>query len=190
MTVVRFRSAAGAAMLVTVVLVSGCGGGTPNVQQGTAAADKIRDAVASTFWQLDNAVDGEELSTGGIGRFAACTGPNAVTYGILSSLEAAHSTQDLTRFTSTLLSGFSSAGWRLSATGTADYAAKQNSITVRLHVFQVSNDPASSLTVQGGCVDAGSAAKQIVTNHSGGLGDQYEQNSASVRPVPATFPTP
>lgn len=179
---------AGAALMAALALAaSGCGG--PDAQQGKAAASKARTEVAGTFWKLNNATDSKDLKTDATGRFAACQG-TGVAYGILASVQAGRDSTKLGAFTSALLSDYRGAGWHLRASGSQNYSATRNGVTVRLRVFGAT-DPASSLTIQSGCIDAGSAASQIVANYRDGSPDYYYQSQAAARPVPSAFvPSP
>ncbi len=181
-----------AAILLASALASACGGSSTGTQQGTAAADKIRQDVAAAFWQLDDSLGRTVLSTGGLGGFGGCSGsPDSLAYGITAAMQtSANSQQDLAEFTMSILPGFAAAGWPLTHTSDDNYSAKRSGLTVSLHVFSESSGPGASLTVQSGCVDVGSAAQTILSHYSGDQSDQYPQSEASAKPVPTTFPTP
>ena len=196
------RTAAAGAVLLASSLAVACSsaagtstaGGSPAAgSQGTAVANQARQRVAVAFWQLDGSLGHGIESTGGLGRFAACTNQAAgrMVYGIEAAVQPAGSTKPgLAAFTASLLHGFAATGWRLRQAGAGSYAASGSGLSVQLRVFSDSGGPGGSLTVQSGCVNAGSAAHQILADYGGDQTDQYPQGDVSARPVPTTFPTP
>lgn len=202
MRIPRRTAAAGAVLLACAGLAVACGSaaGTGTQasspaagSQGTAAANQARQRAAAAFWRLDGSLGPRIQSTGGLGRFAACTSQasDQVVYGIQAAVQPAGSTRPgLSAFTASLLHGFATAGWRLRQAGAGSYAASGGGLSVQLRVFSDSGGPGGSLTVQSGCVNAGGAAHQILADYGGDQSDQYPQGDVSARPVPTTFPAP
>jgi len=157
---------------------------------GTAAADQARQQVAAAFWALDGSL-GTARSTGGLGRFAACSSADSLAYAIEAGvLPAKGAKPTMAAFATSVLHDFATAGWKLAQSGTGTYKIQRDGLSVQLGVFTNSNGTSGSFTVQSGCVSVGSDAQKIAADYSSGQDDSYPQGDVSAKPVPTTFPTP
>lgn len=157
---------------------------------GESAARQARHAVAVTYWQLFNSLQGAALRTDGFGRFASCgnSASSSLQYGIENAIDSPRPGQSLPGFTAAVLRRFTAAGWNLNAAGQnqagqAQYSVKRNGTTVMLRVFSNSR-PGGAFTVQSACVDAGSAASTILNAYGGSGADRYPESEASASPIP------
>lgn len=188
----------GTAALLTVLslLAASCSSDGISTAQGDSVASNSRHAAAKVYWQVYNSLDNAVIRTDGFGRFVSCSGAatasDSLRYGVSGAMSALSARQQLTQFTDLVLSKFSAAGWSLHSSGQNSagqnlYTASKNGIGITLRTFKVNLGPGASLTVEGGCVNAGSAASAILAAYGGSGADRYPASRASASPIPTSL---
>lgn len=181
---------------VLSLLAAACSSDGMSTAQGDSVASNSRHAVAKVYWQVYNSLDNTVIRTDGFGRFVSCSGSgtasDSLRYGISGAMSALNAKQELTRFTGLVLSKFATAGWTLHSSGQNSsgqnvYTASKNGVDSTLRTFKTNLGPGASLTVEGGCVNAGSAGSAILSAYGGSGADRYRASETSASPIPTSL---